>query len=237
MSWRSVTALVVLAFAGGAAGFAWLSSEGSLPWMSSKVPVAPLPEEGPPPVAAFATPNVIQPSASQAEAVLLITNARRAVEAGKPLGDLGSRLQVSFGQSQPQALAAIANGVRQPVSTAELLAGFDAIAPQLVLPMGTAWDRMQYEAQTLFVLRSANSRPTTAAMRIERIRKLIIAGDIAEAVTLVRVMPGAVQATGWLAAANRAIAVHQALDMLEQSAAAPPPPIPIAPPVSPTDAE
>jgi hypothetical protein len=232
MSWRSVLGLLLLAFAAGAAGFAWLSSEGGVPWAQTTKSVAALPEDAdvPPPITGFAAPSIIQPSASQAEAALLVMSARRAIEAGKPLGDLGSRLQASFGQSQPAAIAAIASGVRKPVSNAALLAGFDGIAPQLILPTGTAWERMRYEFNTLFVLRSRDIKPTASATRIDRIRQHIIAGEIADAAKLVRSLPGAAQATDWLADANRAIAVHRALDSLGQAAiAVAPPPAPSPP--------
>ena len=246
MNWRSVVALLILGFAGGAAGFAWLSSEGSLPWAERKpnVPVLADQPDPPLPAPAFATPTVVQPSASQAEAMLLVVRVRNAIAAGKPLGDLGSRLQVTFGQAQPQALAAIANGARQPVSNAELLDGFEAIAPKLGRPEGSFWDRAQFELRTLFVLRSGDARPNANSMRIERIRAMIVAGDIAEAAQAVRAMPGAAFATDWLTSANRAIAVHRALDALNQAVAMPAPPLapppllmpPASAPVQPADA-
>jgi hypothetical protein len=230
MSWRSVTALLILAFAGGAAGFAWLSSGGGMPWAAGKVPVeAPAKIEEAAPIAGFATPAVIQPSASQAEAMLLVQSARRKIEAGQPLGDLGGRLQLSFGQTQPQALGVIANGVKQPISNVALLDEFDAISSDLSAPANTVWDRMQYELATLFVLRSPGAKPTASAMRTEQVRKLIISGDISSAAQLVQAMPGSAHADDWLEKANRAIAVHKALDTLNQTAIAPPPP-PILPP-------
>lgn len=253
MNWRSVTLLLVVAFAAGAVGFAWLESKGSMAWMETKTEAKSVPAEPdmPPTITAFTTPPVIQPSASQAEALLLISNARRSIEGGKPLGDLGSRLQLTFGQTQPQALAVIANGIKQPVSNAALLAEFDVLAPTLAAPNGTAWDRMQYEMSTLFVLRSPDAKPAVAATRNAEIRKLIIAGDIAGAVKLVRAMPGAANGADWLSKANKAIAVHAALDALNQSALLPPPSLvpptgtdtaPVAPspsqiPAAPSDGE
>lgn len=229
MNGRSVALLLVLAFAGGVAGFAWLSSSSDVPWISESatadpmLPEVPVDEADIPVTSAFAVPTIIQPSASQAEAMLLVHKARRALEAGKPLGELGSRLQVTFGASQPAAIATVANGARQPISNAELLARFDAIAPQLQLPSGTTWDRLRYEFNTLFVLRAHDAPPTVSAARIARVRQLIIAGDIATAARQVRALPGASSATNWLADASRAIAVHRALDQLQQLAAAPPP--------------
>lgn len=230
MSWRSVLALLVLAFAGGAAGFAWLSSSGSLPWEAATAPTLPAEAEvdtAEQPAAnsgSFALPTIVQPSASQAEALLLIQNVRRAIETGKPLGDLGSRLQLTFGQTAPQALAIVAKGARQPISNAELLNRFDDASSQLRLPTGTTWDRMKYEFNTLFVVRSGDAAQTAMTARIDRVRAMIIAGDIAGAAKLVRTLPGAAAASGWMADAARAISVHQALDQLQKSAAVPPPP-------------
>jgi hypothetical protein len=233
MSWRSIAALLILAFAGGAVGFAYLSSGGNMPW-APKTEIVDVLESGPEPkdaVAAlaptvgYAVPAIIQPSASQAEAQLLVRDVRDSIEAGKALGPLGSRLQVTFAASQPQALAIIAEGARKPISNAKLLESFDRIAPKLALPVETLWDRMRRELGSLFVLRSNDAPLTASAARIERIRGLIITGDIAEAARLVRAMPGAASASGWMADAARAISVHQALDQLSRSAATPPPPV------------
>jgi hypothetical protein len=232
MSWRSITALLILAFVGGAGGFAYLSSNGQLPWSRPALPVAavdPEPKEDAAtlaPAVSYAVPTIIQPSASQAEAMLLVQEVRDSVEAGKALGPLGSRLQVTFAASQPQALAIIATGTRKPISNAKLLAGFDRISPQLLLPVETLWDRMRREMNSLFVLRSYDAPLTESAARVERIRGLIISGDIAAAAKLVRAMPGAASASDWMGDAARAISVQQALDQLSRSAATPPPPPP-----------
>ena len=232
MSWRSIAALLILAFAGGAGGFAYLSSNGQLPWSAATAPVAAIeaePKEDAAtlaPAVSYAVPSIIQPSASQAEAMLLVREVRDSIEAGKALGPLGSRLQVTFAASQPQALAIISNAARQPISNAQLLAGFDSISPQLVLPVETLWDRMRRETNSLFVLRSHDAPLTASAARIERIRGLIISGDIARAAQLVRAMPGAASASDWMGDAARAISVQQALDQLSRSAATPPPPPP-----------
>lgn len=238
MSWRSVIALVLLAFVGGGTAFAWLNSDGRMPWETEKAPIVEALEEVEAAAAsnaiALPAPTIIQPSASQAEAALLVLNARRALEAGKPLGELGNRLQITFGQSQPQALAAIISAARQPISNATLLNGFDAVAPKLLQPSGTAWDRGHYELAHLFVIRRGDAKPTAMAARIQRTREAIIAGDIEGAMKTVRAMPGAEHARLWLVEANRAIAVRRALDVLGQSAVAPPalPPVPSSPPTA-----
>jgi hypothetical protein len=238
MSWRSIAALLILAFAGGAIGFAYLASDGTMPWAAKSTPVGAVEPEPTAEVAAlaptvgFAVPTIIQPSASQAEAQLLVRDVRDSIQAGKALGPLGSRLQVTFAASQPQALAIIANAARKPMSNAKLLGGFDSISPQLVLPVETLWDRMRREMNGLFVLRSHDAPLTASAVRIERIRGLIISGDIAEAAKLVRAMPGAASASDWMGDAARAISVQQALDQLSRSAATPPPSPPIFAPAS-----
>jgi hypothetical protein len=221
MNWRSITALILLAFIGGGAGFAWLSSSGTLPWESSKDGTLPAEPEAQPTLAPPSA-GLIQPSASQAEALLLVLSARQMIQAGEPLGDLGSRLQASFGQSQPQALAIIAQATRKPLSNGALLASFDAIAPQLTLPVGTVWDRLQHELGSLFVIRSADAKQTRSQSAINKARKAILKGDIADAARIVRTLPGAANAKDWLAQANRAIAVSQALDVLNGAALAAP---------------
>jgi hypothetical protein len=242
MSWRSVVALLVVAFVGGALAFAWLNSDGSMPWTESAESEAIAPEEANAPPAPAATitlpaPTIIQPSGSQAEALLLVLNARRAIEAGKPLGDLTTRLQVTFGQTQPQALATINSAAREPLSNATLLEDFDAIAPRLSQPTGTAWDRARYELATLFVLRRADAKPTALAARVNRAREALMLGDIAAAARTVKALPAREAAYGWLAEANRAIAVRQALDALDRSAAlaVPPPPPVLVPPMAPEE--
>ena len=231
MSWRSIAALLILAFVGGAGGFAYLSSNGQLPWSTPTPPAIAIdsqakekPSTLAPPVS-YAVPTIIQPSASQAEAMLLVREVSDSIQAGKALGPLASRLQVTFAGSQPQALAIIANAARAPVSNATLLAGFDSMSPQLLLPVETLWDRARREMNSLFVLRSYDAPLTASAERIERIRGLIIAGDVAEAAKLVRAMPGAASASDWMGDAARAISVQQALDQLSRSAATPPPPV------------
>jgi hypothetical protein len=238
MNWRSITALLLLAFAGGAAAFAWANSDGRMPWDAAAKPVAMAQAENAPllpapvaaPGAAPLAPAITQLSNSQAEAQLLVMSVRRAVEVGKPLGDLMSRLQASFGQSQPQLLATINASARAPISNAALLKEFDAIAPTLALPSGTAWDRARYEMATLFVLRRTDAKPTAQAARVATVRELILSGDIATAARMVQALPSKAAAYDWLANANRAIAVRQALDSLDRATTVPPV-IPLLPPV------
>lgn len=224
MGWRSLLAFILLALVAGAGGYAWLGSAGLLPWNAPEAPLPPVePDIAPadtvvvPP--AFAAPVIVQPGASQAEGQLLVLQARRAIEAGRPLGELAANLQLRFGQSQPQALATIIRDGKAPISNAALLADFNALASELERPVMTQWDYFRSELASLFVIRAGEAVPTAAGLRSEQIRKAIIAGNIAEAVALVRKMPGAVKAGDWLVKANRAIAVHQALDLLAQSVA------------------
>jgi hypothetical protein len=227
MQTRTVALLAFLAFAGGAAGFAWISTSVTLPWESTPQIAAP---DADPALPAFAMPaypqTIVQPSTSQAEALLLVANARRAVETGRPLGDLGQRLQVSFGQSQPQALATIVQLTRKPVSTAALLNGFDRIAPQLLTPSGTLWDRARHEMATLFVIRRTDAKPSGPSARLNAARAAILSGDIAGAMRIVRALPGAAIAQPWLDDAARAVKVSAAFDQLNSAGLAVPVPVP-----------
>jgi hypothetical protein len=236
MNWRSVLALIIIAFVGGGAAFAWLSSDGNMPWEQRVEPAATpaaTAETAPPATVTAVAPlttTVIQPVGTPAEAQLLVLTARRAVENGQSIGDLQGKLQATFGQAQPQALGVLARSTRDPLSNARLLKDFDAIAPALLQPTGTLWDRAEYEMANLFVLRRADAKPTARAAQIARVRDLIVAGDIAAAAKSVRALPGKALAVDWLAEADRAITVRQALDVLERSAALakapPPPPLP-----------
>ena len=238
MSWRALLGMIVLALLAGAGGFAWLTSNGAMGTLNEK-PAVPLIDDGVPAASAdfaapaFASPIILQQDAGQAETKLLLMQVRRAIESGRPLRDLGGSLQARFGQTQPQLLAVVANGARQPISNVALLASFDAISAELVLPDGTAWDRIELELNGLFVIRSGPVAQTASQAAIATIRKHIIAGEIDEASAKIRKLPGAVKAGDWIVTANQAIAVHRALDQLAQSVmqlpVAVPPPAAVTP--------
>jgi hypothetical protein len=224
MNLRSIAALLVLAFVGGAIAFGWFASDGNAPWMASDSKIkAPLASPVVPKVDASSVPAFIptQPvvaDSAHTEAMLLAIAARRAVENGKSLYTLLPRLQKAFGQTNPKALATLAESGEQPLSNAALLAEFETLGPQLARPAGTGWDRIRYELETLFVIRRGDRAPSPSSARLERIKQNLILGETATALRLVRGLPGAPNGADWIAKANKAVAVKVALDTLDNAA-------------------
>jgi hypothetical protein len=247
MNLRTIAALLVLAFVGGAIAFGWFASDGNAPWMTSDSSNAPLAPRIDAKIDASAVPAFIptQPvvaDSAHTEAMLLAIAARRAVENGKSIEILLPRLRMAFGQTSPQALATLAEAGAQPLSNAALLAEFEPLAPQLARPAGTGWERIRYEFSTLFVLRPDDRAKSPSSARLERIKQNLIAGETATALRLVRALPGAPNGADWIAKAEKAVAVMGALDTLDRtaiSAITVPSPLalplaPIAPPISAT---
>lgn len=243
MNFRSSAALLLVAFVGGAIVYAWFASDIFAPWMAKEAAPKAQRAMSPTavaPVTAFIPAQPVVADSAHTEAMLLGIATRRAVENGKPLGNLLPRLQATFGQTHPVALATLTSVGEQPLSNAALLAEFEVVASQLVLPAGTGWARIRYEASTLFVLRRGDRAISPSTARLDRVRQNLISGETATALRLVREFPGAPNGADWIAKAEKAIAVQKALDALDQAAlvaitapkAAPPPPI-LPPPVLP----
>ncbi|MCC6479431.1 hypothetical protein [Sphingorhabdus sp.] len=243
MNWRAGVALSILAFVGGGLAISWLAPSGLSPFGSEMAgtPSTPLAEAGPsvaaPPVnpvlAAAGAPQILQPIADSArtEAMLVAMAARRSLGAGAPLGPLAPRLDAMFGASQPQALVRIRASAKEGLTPASLAAEFDAVAPRLANDNAMSWERAQREARTLFVLRRSEGAALSRDAQLQRIRDLILTGNIDSAIRLVSAMPGAANADGWLVKARRYRDAQLALDTLEQAALAMPMAAQVAPPV------
>lgn len=226
MNWRTGVALSILAFIGGGIAISWLDNSGFAPW-SQTAPEAPpvivppvagaLPTNDPAPLIA---PRAVPPFAdsARAEAMLAIMAARRANAAGVPLGDLKPRLQASFGQNQPQALARLIAADKEGVTSQALLRDFDLIAPSLLRERQTTWQKIQAEAQTLFVLRRGDKVPSGPESNLARARGYLSSGNVEAAMRLVVSLPGAGNASGWLVKAQAYREAQAALDALEQAA-------------------
>ncbi len=223
MNLRTGAALLIVAFIGGAIAYGWYASDSYAPWMAtesppkvSSVPLAP-PSAA---VTAFIPAQPVVADSAQTEAMLLSITARRAIENGKSLGALLPRLQATFGPTHPQAMAVLADAGEQPLSNAALLMEFDTVAEQLVRPAGTGWDRIKYEAETLFVLRRGDRAKSPSSARLGRVRQNLISGETEAALRLVKALPGAPNAADWIVKAERAVAVQKALTVLDQAAVA-----------------
>lgn len=229
MNWRAAAALSILAFAGGGLAIGWLSSSGLAPWEKSTpagpaAPITVLPEPAPPPVnpmlASPVAPQILQPIADSArtEAMLVAMAARRAINAGAPLGDLGPRIETAFGQSQLQALARIKAAEKEGMTPAKLAAEFDSISSVLIREPEMSWSRIRQEILTMFVLHTSDAPPPAADAQLRRARDLVLTGNVDSAIRLVAVMPGAANARDWLAKARRYVETQRALDSLENAA-------------------
>jgi hypothetical protein len=245
LNWRTGVALSILAFIGGGLAISWLDNAGLAPWAEpAPVPppvIAPVVDIPPTPAPAPMTaPQAAPPVADSArtEAMLAIMAARRANAAGLPLGDLQPRLQASFAQTQPQALARLLAADREGVTSQALLRDFDLIAPSLLRDQKTTWQKMQAEAQTLFVLRRGDKVPSGAESNLARARDYLSSGNVEAAMRFVQSLPGAANARGWLEKAARYREAQVALDVLEQAALSMPAaaPVPSGPEPSPQPA-
>jgi hypothetical protein len=144
--------------------------------------------------------------------------ARRAIEAGAPLGELSPRLQRSFAASSPAALARILAADRQRLTVTQLLADFDATAPMLRERPVMSWDRLRSEISTLFVIRSADTPPPTVDAQLQVARDYLASGNVKAALRMVAALPGAANAQGWMAEARRFVETQAALDEIDQAA-------------------
>ncbi|SFP86378.1 hypothetical protein [Sphingomonas rubra] len=172
--------------------------------------------------------------ATRAEALMVAFAARRAIDRGTPLGYLEEQLRSRFVAAQPRAVAVVIAAARNPVTVEDLRQSLDTLAPQLQSGDGHDWlAAFRRELGTLVVLRRENTPTTAPVDRLARARRLLDDGQVAAARAEVAKLPGAAQASGWIAAARRYTLVHQALDVIETAAilgqAQGPQPVPPAP--------
>lgn len=158
--------------------------------------------------------------ASRAEALLVSFAARRALDRGAPLGYLEDQLRLRFGNAQPNAVATIIDAAKTPVTLDQLLAGLDSLSPALTqAPQQTgAWERVRNELASLFVIRRETAPSPAPQTQLAHARLLLETGRVEDAITEIRRLPGASDATDWFAAARRYDAARRALDVLESAA-------------------
>ncbi len=179
---------------------------------------------------------VAETQASRAESLLVAFAARRAVDRGQPLGYLEEQLRTRFGRSRPRAVNAVIMAAREPVTLEDLRQGLDVIAADVSSSAAgdrNWWDGLRRELGTLIVLRKANTPSPMPAERLDRARRLLIAGQVDAARAEIERLPGADKATNWMAAARRYVVARQALDAIESAAilgqGISPPVVPAAP--------
>lgn len=164
--------------------------------------------------------NAAAGNAARAEALLVALAARRALDRGVPLGLLEDQLRLRFGNAQPNAVAVVIDTAREPVTLDQLVAGLDALAPGLTAAPRSAgtWERIKQELGGLFVIRRGSAPTTEPQAILRRARLLLEEGRSTEAMAEVRRLPGAADATAWLASVKRYDGARRALDVLETTA-------------------
>ncbi|MEG3088446.1 hypothetical protein [Sphingomonas sp. PB4P5] len=158
--------------------------------------------------------------ATRSENMLVAFAARRALDRGLALGYVEDQLRTRFAATQPRAVAAILQAAREPVTVAELRAGLDSIAPELVTGQAsTSWlNSLRRELANLIVIHRADTPSPLPIDRLARARQMLEGGKVEAALAEVARMPGAPQAARWTAAARRYIGARQALDTIEAAA-------------------
>lgn len=158
--------------------------------------------------------------ATRSENMLVAFAARRALDRGLALGYVEDQLRGRFGMTQPRAVAAILQAAREPVTIAELRAGLDGIAPELVTGQASSgWlTSFRRELTNLIVIHRGDTPSPLPVDRLARARQMLEGGKVEAALAEVARMPGAAQASRWTGAARRYIGARQALDTIEAAA-------------------
>ncbi len=172
-------------------------------------------------------------ASAQAQGALTLILARRAIDAGRPLGALDQPLRQAFEARYPAAVQAVSALGAQPVNLALLRRDLVALRPRLVsttsVPAGRDW--LSTLGDTLAgLVSSAPARPATAATTGDPVDLALQAldhGDVAAAAAGLRRLPQPRLglAAGWLAAADRWRAGQDAMATLETAVAAAPRPV------------
>jgi len=159
-------------------------------------------------------------NADRAEGLLVAFAARRALDRGVPLGYIEGLLRERFGGSQPQAVATIIAGARQPVTLDQLRSGLAEAAPALMTadPDDGWWTALQRELRGLVVLRKADAPSAAPNDRLLRARTALEAGQVDAALAEVARLPGHDRADVWISSARRYVSARSALDMIETAA-------------------
>jgi hypothetical protein len=159
-------------------------------------------------------------NADRAEGLLVAFAARRAVDRGVALGYIETLLRERFAASEPQAVAAVLTGARQPVTLQGLQKEFQEIAPQLGGGRSDQgwWQAFRTELSSLITVRREGTPSTQPSERLRRAERALEAGQVEVALLEVLRLPGQERAERWVTNARRYIAAHRALDRLETAA-------------------
>lgn len=160
-------------------------------------------------------------NAARAEGLMIAFAARRALDRGAPLGYLEGELRLRFADAQPRAVATIINAAHAPVTIADLQAGLEEVAPQLLGTGGAKtdwWTATKRELSNLIIIRKADTPSPVPQKVIERARLLLSVGRVTSALQEIERLPGREKAENWLQMARQYNEARRALDVIEAAA-------------------
>ena len=110
--------------------------------------------------------------ANRAEAMMVAFAARRALDAGAPLGYVDGQLRFIFGEAQPKAVATIVNAAGKPVTLNVLRQGLETIGTVVSrgAPNEGWWSGAMRELRGLAVIRRAGTPSSAPDQRLIRAR-------------------------------------------------------------------
>jgi hypothetical protein len=159
-------------------------------------------------------------SAGRADALVIAFAARRAIDRGVALGYLENLLVSRFGQQHQKAVATVITASHQPVRLDSLVAEYEALGPDLRRggPQDSWWTNVQRELGSLVQVHRADHPSPSPDARYNRAMQRLSSGAVDQALAETMRLPGASNASAWVAKARRYIAAHRALDEIESAA-------------------
>ena len=159
-------------------------------------------------------------NSARAEALLVASATRRAIEQGKPLDYLEAQLRTRFGIARPAAVSTVVAAAKTPVTLDQLAAQLDGLSPALLdKPKDEdGWSRFIHELSGLFVIRHDDGKTASPDERLNHAKLLLRSGQVEAAITEVGKLPASAQARDWMVAARRYADAQAALDVIEQAA-------------------
>jgi hypothetical protein len=158
--------------------------------------------------------------AGRADALVVAFAARRAIDRGVALGYLEPLLVDRFGAQHRAAVATIITAAREPVRLNDLIDQYQGLGPMLRRggPQDSWWTGFKRELGSLVEVHRAARPATNPEARYNRALQRLSAGDVDQALAETMRLPGASNASDWVAKARRYIASHRALDEIESAA-------------------
>jgi hypothetical protein len=158
--------------------------------------------------------------ANRAEAMMTAFAARRALDAGAPLGYLEGQLRVIFGEGQPKAVATIINAAREPVTVPMLRQKLEGLRAAMLRgdPRAGWWEGMMQGLGNLAVVRRADAPTPEPEQRLADARLAVESGQMDEAIRQVSALPARPEMATWLELARRYNEARRALEVIEAAA-------------------